>query len=626
MATLWTEQFNHLIKDVNESYEFLLSDLKDVNEVEHLFLHNMRIELENAFERIGNRLNQSKLAQRFVQLDKQLYDLVPGDKENRRLYAIRYEMYSLANEQFSVTKSISNVDKVILAVENTREAFIGASRKIDILRELDHNAFRFKEASEISTFALALVERNQLYSIVKGGLEVALDSVEKIRIPEPKKAYDPNVAVPLIGGWSILGDTLNELNKYDLPDETNLNDMYERANGIYIGYISQYLDYWLGTVPENFIENQIPPKNNWKAQHEQIQKVYVLEVFAKLNNLGKSIEKDALNVLEDYISDSDGRVKKFRDSLEKLNDRFFQRRCEQVLENWGALSNDAFQARNKLLKDSPISFVKKYFISESPTLEFVDIYWAKLIQDSLRVLADEIENEGRKAFIELRTKFGNKFPLARESAQDLIPADLKEARSLLMRALPSEIYDPGSIGAGLNTQISKVNDQLKRLREPPVSKSLEVWIEAIKQIFQGLPENQEPYYCKITLLSQKEQNNNLLGLVREIWLFQGNKEIGLRTRQRKDVVVETFEYPGQPVKIEFYRYPKDSDEKPIANFEFPSKWACLRMMHSHYLKGKKQGYIGLKIEDKVEFYLQLEFYKDSDCTYPIDLPRPDKWP
>ena len=109
LAALWTEQANHLLRDVNENYEFLLGELRDVNEVEHSFLGQMRIELENALKGIQNKLNRSELAQRLGQFDKELYALVPGDQENRRLYAIRYEMYLQANEQINMAKSVSNV-------------------------------------------------------------------------------------------------------------------------------------------------------------------------------------------------------------------------------------------------------------------------------------------------------------------------------------------------------------------------------------------------------------------------------------------------------------------------------------------------------------------------------------
>jgi hypothetical protein len=624
LADLRAEQVNRLLKDVNENYEFLLSELSDVNQVEYPSLYKRRIELEDALKRITSGLNQSELAQRLSQFDKELYAVVPEDQENRRLYAIRYEMYLQANEQINVAKSVSDVNEVVITVETMDEAFKNASDKIEVLRELDPRAFRFKEASEISTSALALVKQNQLYNILQSGLKVALGSIEKTRVPEPEKTYDPNVAVDLIGGWSVLGNTLNELDEYDLPDEASLKEMYDKANAFYSGYISGYLNYWLKIVPESFIGNEIPPRNNWKAQHEQIEKVNVLRVFAKLNSLGKSIEKDALDVLEDYISDSDGRIKQFTDSLDKLNDKFFQRQCERVIENWGLLSSDAFQTRDTLLKDRPVSFVKKYFLTESPTEEFVDIYWTKLTQNSIRVLADEIEKESGKAFEGLRTQFGGKFPLERNSDNNLMPADLEKTRLLLMQALSLETYDRDTIGAGVNTQIGNVNDQLKRLREPPIPAYLETWVEAIKQIFQALPEDREPYYCKITLLNRREQDEALLGDIREIWLYQGNEEEGIRTEQLEDAVLDmTFEYPGPTVRIEFYLNRKDSDPEPFKSVEFPSPWACLRMLCSHYLERDK---IGIEVEDKGTLYLKLEFYKDSDFEVPVNFPRPDQWP
>lgn len=624
LSDLRAEQVNRLLKDVNENYEFLLSELRDVNEVKHPSLYQRRIELEDALKRISSGLNQSGLALRLSQFDKELYAVVPEDQENRRLYAIRYDMYLQANEQINITPSVSDVNEVVITVGNTENAFNKASDEIERLRELDPRAFRFKEASEISTSALALVKQNQFYSILQSGLKVALDSIEKTEVPEPEKTYDPNVAVDLIGGWRVLGNTLNELDKYDLPDEASLKEIYDKANAFYSGYISGYLDYWLKVVPENFIGNEIPPKNNWKTQHELIQKVYVLGVFAKLNSLGKSIDKDALSVLEDYISDSDGRIKQFRDSLAKLNDKFFQRQCEQVIENWGLLNSDAFQARITLLKERPVFFVKKYFLSESPTAEFVDMYWAKLTWDSIRVLADEIEKESQKAFEGLRTQFGGKFPLERNSDNNLMPADLEKTRSLLVQALSLETYDQGTIGTGANTQIGKVNEQLKRLREPPVPRYLESWVEAIKQIFQALPEDREPYYCKMTLLNRREQDEVLLGDIREMWLYQGNEQNGIRTEQPEDAVLDMkFEYPGPPVRVEFYLNRKDSDPEPFKKMEFPSPWACLRMLCDHYQERNK---IGIKVGDKGTLYLKLEFYKDSDFEDSVDFPRPDQWP
>jgi len=624
LETLWRELTKSVLQDVEENYEFLLSELKDVNDVENLFLSKMRRELENALEGIRRRLTESEFEQELKLFDGTFYAQVRG---NRRLYDIRFEMYSEANEQLGVTKSISNVDEVAAVIEETEKTFTGASRNIGKLRNLDPGATLFQKASEISNFALDLAKRRQLYSIVKGGLEVAPESIEKLRSSVGEEAYDPTAAAAMLGGWWFLGDTLN---KYDLPDETRLIKMFEDANGIYTGYTRKYLNHWLESFPEDWIKSNIPRENNWKAQHEQLQKLDVLDVFAELNRLGKSIEEDALDKVANFISDDDGKVKQFRDNMENLSNRFFQGKCERVLENWGELSDDAFKARNMLLRDKPIPLVRNYFFAASSPVEFVDMYWAELTQASLRILANEIQEEGQQAFNDLRKQYGGKFPLARDSAQDLTPADLitpadlKKARSLLLQALSLETYDRGTIGDGEKTEIDNVNVQLMRLREPPVPQSLETWVETIKQVFQGLPEDEEPYYCKITLLSKKEQEDDLLGLVREFRLVQGSDESVQRTGQAENVIVATLRYPGPPVRIEFYRYRRGRDVEPLKRFEFSRPWACLEMLHRHYQRRK--GYIGLNIEDKGVFYLQLEFYKDIDCTHPVNFPRPDQWP
>jgi hypothetical protein len=87
----------------------------------------------------------------------------------------------------------------------------------------------------------------------------------------------------------------------------------------------------------------------------------------------------------------------------------------------------------------------------------------------------------------------------------------------------------------------------------------------------------------------------------------------------EDLVVFKIEYPGPPLNIEFYRYP--SDTKPLIPLEFPKPWACLRMLRQNYYNQKK-GYIRLNIKDKENLggilYLQLEFFKDSDCKKPVD--------
>jgi len=632
LETLWTKVTDIALQDVNENYDFLLNELEDVNEVEDLFLSGIRDTLKTARNEMRNRLRNSEFEQKLKLLNEGYYARI---RDGRHLYVIRFDMYAKADEQLRMDNPITSINDVAKAIPEVEKAAKDARNEIGELRDLDSNAFRFKQAADFSMLFLDLIKQRQLYNIVKAGLEVAPESIEKLRGLVGKEAYDPTTATTILGGWKFLGDTLK---KYDLPDETRLSKMYEDANGFYTGYTRKYLDYWLESIPEDLIERTIPRENNWKAQHERLQKLDVLDVFAELSKFGKSIEKEVLDKLGNFISDDDGKVKQFRDNMENLSNRFFQGKCERVLENWGELSDDAFKARNMLLRDKPISFERNYFFSASSPVEFVDMYWTELTQVSLRILADEIQHEGVKAFNELRTQYGSKFPLARDSTEDLIPAGLREARSLLVRALSLETYDPGTIGAGQKTEIDKVNIQLERLREPPVPKSLETWVEAIKQVLQGLPEGKDPYYCKIILLSQDEQKRLLrkaeklmVDDFRQFRIVQGShasRRVETLSRQNLSVDI-MIEYPGSSVRIDFYLYPSDPDTEPCASIEFPEPWACLRMLHQHYFEGR-EGYIRLDVKDKEgkggTLYLQLKFCRESDGECDLSLPKPDNWP
>ncbi|MFZ2148845.1 MAG: type VI secretion protein IcmF/TssM N-terminal domain-containing protein, partial [Sedimentisphaerales bacterium] len=183
LVALWTEQTRRALQNVSENYDFLLSELKDVNETENLFLGNIRGELEGALEGMRNSLSKGEFAQELDQFDKKLYAWVPRDQMSRRLYAIRYEMYSQANEQLNAAKPISNVVyEVVGAIGRMEEAFTKSSRNIGQLRDLDPNpaVSRFQEAFGSSNFALTLAEQRQRYNIVKSSLEVAPKSIEAL--------------------------------------------------------------------------------------------------------------------------------------------------------------------------------------------------------------------------------------------------------------------------------------------------------------------------------------------------------------------------------------------------------------------------------------------------------------
>ncbi len=655
LEELWSEVAKNVLQKVNENYDFLLNELDDPNKVkkEH-FLGGIRDTLEAARTKIINKLRKSEFEERLRQLDRGFWTQL---RDGSHLYEIRFEMYSKANEQLAVLKSISELNQVTKAIEEAKRAVREARRKIDEQLKLGRSAFRFKEANDISRSALGLAEQRQLYNIVNDGLVVAPKSIKELEELIEKEAkrdwtaipaeiierkYDPNATATALTGWKVLGDTLKNRN-YHFPEQTRLNGTYEDANGIYTEYTSKCLDYWLENVPVRWIESKIPREDNWKAQHKQLEKLDVLDVFRELRKFGKSIEEEVLDKFENYIPDGDEKVKQFRDSAEKLSDISFERKCDRTLERWGGLRDDAFEARNTLLNSRPIPLVKVYFpFPARLPAEFVDTYWIKLTVESLRILANQTQRGGKEAFNELKKEYGSKFPLARDSMENLTIAQLNEARSLLGRIQTwQEQYEPGTVGRrDTETELDEVNKQLERLREIPLPESDREWTRAIRQVFQGLPEGETPYYCKVVLLSEDKQNRFLREdgikgqkklLVADLRAFkfvQGRHEsLTRKTGSPRDLNVDTVEYPGPPIRIEFYRYLDDS--KPWTSLPFSEPWAPLRMLHQYYLEGRK-GCIRLDVPDKEGLggvlYLQLEFCSEYDGKSDIDLPKPNDWP
>ncbi|MGB2806529.1 MAG: type VI secretion protein IcmF/TssM N-terminal domain-containing protein [Sedimentisphaerales bacterium] len=637
LAAWWATAAKNAGQDVVENYKFLLDEL-DPNELaKGSFLADVRIRLEGQRDAILKRLRLPELEQRLKALDEHFYTRV---RDRAPLYEIRFEMYSKANDQLSKSESISGIDEVTRAMDQVDTAVKKAQLEIDELRALKSDGFRVQEAAGICELAVKLGGLGRYDYVVKSGLEEAIKRIRMLVELPAGESYDPNVAIPIIRSWKRVGDWLVQP---DLPKAENVHvkQKYDEAYPKYAEYTKGYIDYWLVTKHKLWMQDHIPLKENWEAQHKELEKLDVLDVFFELDKFGKSIEGVVLDKLESYISDVDVnmKVKQFRDNLKKLNvstsaGKLLERKCERLLEKWGELSDDAFEVRNTLLRNEPDNLIKYYFFSGSSAVEFVDRYWDEMAHVSLRVLANEIQREGGKAFNTLRAQYGNKFPLARESTQDLTLNDLKETHSLLRRALSLETYDKETVGGGMETEIDQVNVQLKRLREPPAPKSLETWVDGIKQVFRGLPKGGSLYYCKISVLSRDEHDKYLLENEKYLpdkfpfcKLVQGdeiNKQIRLRGLVKKEML-GIVKYPyDEPVEFLFYE--SAVDENP-QHLEFPKLWACLKMLHEYSEPDKGKGYIKL---DKKELpgvlWLQLEFSKESDGTDPISFPKTNEWP
>jgi hypothetical protein len=255
----------------------------------------------------------------------------------------------------------------------------------------------------------------------------------------------------------------------------------------------------------------------------------------------------------------------------------------------------------------------------------------------LSQVASQVQDEGNKAFRELKTSHGNKFPLERDSQIDLTRAELVQAASLLNKVRLQERFGAEAIGEGVETGVETVDQSLAQLRgiQPPPNDA--PWFAAVEQLFQSLPRGQEPYYCRVTLLGAEEQERLgqgaeplLLPFFRKFRLVQGtDRSRQLRTSSPASVPVDDMivKYPGPALLVEFYRHAGDAE--PSTSVAFPEPWPCLRMLRQS-CDERKKGCVKLNVkggdEQECVFFVLLQFFTDNECTHEVDMPTLDQWP
>jgi hypothetical protein len=640
LRKMWVEVAGNTLRDVNDHYQLLINDLETEEAQENNFLKLMRARLEAAYGRITNKLIGSEAEEKLRLIDERFY---AQTRDGNHLYEIRFQIYSKCHEQFGQV-SPSALSELRGVIQKVDEDIAGARSSVRGLPAVDPTAYRFQEAADICGLAIELAQQRHFYSIVEHSLRSAPKSIKEIGnfiekqgkwdwtgVPPNiiDRKYDPKVTEDALGGWKALGDTLQHL-----PKEANLRKEFNDANDIYAEYPKLYFEYWLGKVSESVIKNKV------EQDAEQLKNLIVRNVFDELiGDLGGLLEK-TVTPLRIYTPQGEERVKQFEDNLAEVEDRRnyekYYQLCRTVLNNWRELGDNVRSSRESLLRITPADYLEDYapFSYESPA-EFLDMYWTELTLRLLNLLSSQVQQQGREALDNLRTKFGAKFPLERDSTANLTQIELSEAWSSLNRIRLQEAFSKETIGAGAKTGSDEINEQLKLLREVRPTEAYKQWFERIEGIFRCLPQAKDPYYCKITLLSQNEQRKLveqqekvLLDYLTEFRLVQGDYKSGRsNTRSSENSSVGIFQYPGSPLSIEFFQYPSDTEKH--TSVEFSQPWAPLRMLHQCY-DGRKKGYIKLKVESEKSLggvlFLQLEFFKDNDCKYPVDLPSPDQWP
>ncbi|UCC98188.1 MAG: hypothetical protein JSW66_20370 [Phycisphaerales bacterium] len=640
LAELWGNVAQETVKDVNDHYRFLLAEMESDHALNDPFLAHIRAELETVYDNIISRLINSALEDKLGVIDERFYARA---RQGDSLYELRFQMYEICAEQFVMAESCP-LYQVRGAILKADADIAEADRRIRELMLLGQTAYRFKEAAGVCKFAVTANHQRQLYSILDQSLRSAPKGIKEVGdlieeqgnwdwtgVPAEivDRRYDPELTEALLGGWNAVGISLQRL-----PKETRLQQEFSDANTAYSEYPTLYFDYWLGTVPESMIRSRVDEDS------QQFRSLIVRNVFDELvGGLGVLLEK-AVAPLRPYASADEEKVSQFDANLGRVRDRRnydkVYRECRTVLDNWRTLSGDVSVSRPLLLRVTPADYLEDYapFSYDSPA-EFVDMYWAELSLRLLRTLSTTAQRQGNESFEDLKTRFGGKFPLERDSQANLTQNDLIEAWSSLNDVRLQELFAQGTIGSGAKTGSDEIDERLQVLRGVDLPEPYAQWFERIERVFKTLPQAADPYYCRITLLGQNEQRTLvkqdeklLLDYLTEFRIVQGDNRSGrLNTRSRENLSVGMFGYPGQSLNIEFYQYPSDSETH--TNVEFQQPWATLRMLRQCY-DGRKQGYVKLQVKSDKGLggvlFLQLGFYRDIEGKYALDLPSLEQWP
>ena len=641
LEKFWATVATETLQDVNDHYQLLLSELRTDKAIKNNFLGRMRTKLEAIYGELSGRLVNSKFAEELKLIDERFYAPV---REKNRLYEVRFQMYSKCNEQFVEIKPYA-LNEVRLAIQKVNEGVEEARNSISGLLAFGPTVYRFKQAADICGLALELPRQRALYSVVESSLQSAPKSIKEVGdfvakqgkwdwpalIPSDmiNRSYDPKVAEDVLGGWKTLRDTLQRL-----PKETRLQKEFMDANEVYTEYPKLYFEYWLGTVPESMVRSSI------ERNSEEFKSLIVRNVFDELiGGLGVLLE-NAVTPLRPYVPKGEQRIKLFDANLDKVRDsRKYDKlysECRTVLTNWRGLGDNFTAGRMELLRITPADYLEDYapFAYESPA-EFADMYWTEFTIKLLSMLSGNVQDQGKEGFENLRTQFAGKFPLERDSKTDLTQKEISEAWSCLNKVRLQEVFAQGTIGAGAKTGSDKIDEQFNRLRGMVLPEPYKQWFEGIERVFKSLPQAEDPYYCKITLLGQNEQRKLvgqneklLLDYLTEFRFVQGDqKSERFNTRSGANISVGMFKYPGSSLQIEFYQYPSDTEKH--TSVEFLQPWAPLRMLHQYY-DARKEGYVKLEVKSEKGLggvlFLQLEFFKDIEEKYPVSFPGPGQWP
>ncbi len=159
LVKLWEKRANEVRADVNENYDLLLREMQDVNEIP--FLVGIRTTLEEArTQQIESLTEGDDELERF---DRDFW-AGPG---GRHLYAMRFEMYSKANEHLEEVGEIANIAEVGGAIDKVKGGAEATAAEMAELVKVGDGTFRFAEASGGCLVVIGFGEQRQIHGLAQ---------------------------------------------------------------------------------------------------------------------------------------------------------------------------------------------------------------------------------------------------------------------------------------------------------------------------------------------------------------------------------------------------------------------------------------------------------------------------
>jgi len=619
-----------------------------------------------------------------IDLGKAVFDrlvkdgLVKGGASTKLpLYAIRHVMYLLGNAERGKRDAAAEIASLRKGIEAVEAAVKGACAQVAELRDIKPEAFRFKDASEVSVFAadkLAMPQR--IYTILFDALKGAPDTPEKVAaevekasaglgaMPRPKIAatgfkggafeakYHPDAVRKVIGVCREAGEVLADP-KRNILNRERLEMMRVLWQGVVGKYITgPYLGYWTQTVPRDLDSHG----EKWAAFRQEVERSDIFQVFLDLGEVGGAMLAALHSEIElSLAAESRATVASARETinnqLRKLKNDIYMGRCRTVRGNWTKLGDDPFKARIFLAPLSDDEIFENYipFEAKAPE-ELADKYWTSLTLEFLRLLADEASEYGRTLVKDLRARY-SRFPLDRPAPKDehLTAPEVGEARKIVetlvlqWKETPAPAVGPAADPLKrFREAVRKMIDEIRKLRIPPPDWD---WVQKVKGVLDGLPTGDRALKCELWVPAVQPSPTAAHRWV-HIRVKQGDKEIGKgNTLPAADYKLCDVWYPGDKLEIRLYRNPVDPE--PNRGIDVKNLWAMVRLLHPGGLTDPlfakeqfKHAWDAEKPIEKKEIFepakrnVMLNIEDDQRQTRPLrlrlefekGLPRIEDWP